>query len=452
MANSQAVELQDLRRLVSELERQLDAARRIASGLSAITKVKELIQEALNISLSVAEADAGSILLYNPDRSKLVFEYVVGEKADELMGMELEPDRGLAGQVFQTGESSVSEDVSKEEAHLREVGERVGYMTTNMVTVALKSVEGQPIGVMQVLNKWGGPFDEHDVTLIEIMAAQIAAAIETARLNEQARLATLVRFIGNISHDVKNMITPTMTGAETLQLIADDCYQQFDVQVGQLSCPQSESQLLVGAMDDLRSLYPEMIEIMMEGCHAVQQRMAEISAAVKGVVAEPHFELTEIVPIAQRIGKLLSAQAMKEGITVTITPLGEVPPAMVDGKQIYNAIYNLIFNALDACAEGDTITFRIKAEPEGEFCEGNYIMLECEDTGSGMPEEVKTKLFTDDAISTKPMGTGLGTRIVKNVVDAHGGLVEVESEAGIGTTIRCRLPLTRPENHSGSSF
>jgi len=443
--DNQTTSIHNLRRQISELERQLDAARRIAAGLSAITKTTELVQEALDISLEVAEADAGSILLYDADKDKLVFEYVVGEKAEELMGMELEPDQGIAGQVYQTAESSVSADVSKEKAHLREVGEEVGFITTNMVTVPLKSVEGQPIGVMQVLNKRGGPFDEHDVTLIEIMAAQIAAAIETARLHEEARLATVVRFIGDISHDVKNMITPTMTGAETLQLVADDVYQQFDEGLEQLTCPDSETQQIAETMAELRELYPEMIEIMLEGCNAVQQRMAEIAAAVKGIVAEPHFELTEVVPIAQRVGHLLAVQADKEGITVSIEAPHEVPTAMVDAKQIYNAIYNLIFNAMDACEPGDTITFRVKGQSEGEFPDGNCLILECADSGSGMPEDVKAKLFTDDAISTKPMGTGLGTRIVKNVVDAHGGTVAVESEEGVGTTIRCKIPLHPPQ-------
>ncbi len=449
MADEQTTEVQKLHKTVTELERQLDAARRIAMGLSTITKVENLVQEALNISLQVAEAEAGSILLYDAEKDKLVFKYVVGEKADELTGMELAPDQGLAGQVFGSGQSSIAEDVSREKAHLREVGEKVGYITTNMVTVPLKSVDNEPIGVMQVLNKRGGPFDHHDVTLIEIMAAQIGAAIETARLHEEARLATIVRFIGNISHDVKNMITPTMTGAETLRLISDDCFPQFDEQLNKLAVAPAEVDQIKDTLVELRELYPEMIEIILEGCNAVQQRMAEISAAVKGIVAEPHFEMTDIVALAQRVGNLLSVQADNEGITISIEPVGEVPTAMVDAKQIYNAIYNLIFNAMDACQPGDTITFRIQGQPDGQFPEGNYIMMECEDTGSGMPEEVKAKLFTDDAISTKPMGTGLGTRIVKNVTDAHGGLVEVESQEGVGTTIRCRIPIQQLEAPSG---
>jgi signal transduction histidine kinase len=66
--------------------------------------------------------------------------------------------------------------------------------------------------------------------------------------------------------------------------------------------------------------------------------------------------------------------------------------------------------------------------------------MECVDTGPGIPEHVQAQLFRDEAISTKPMGTGLGTKIVKNVVDAHKGTVEVESQLGVGTTMRCRIP------------
>lgn len=64
-------------------------------------------------------------------------------------------------------------------------------------------------------------------------------------------------------------------------------------------------------------------------------------------------------------------------------------------------------------------------------------------TGRGMPTEVLERLFTGQAVSTKAGGTGLGTQIVKNVVDAHGGTIEVRSEPSKGTTFRIRLPLER---------
>jgi signal transduction histidine kinase len=443
-------DVESLGRAMAAMERQIDAVRRIAVSLSTVTEVEDLVREALNTSLALAQSEAGSILLHDPAKQKLVFEYVVGEKADELTGTELEPDQGLAGMVFRSGQTFVSEDVGTERAHLRELGEKVGYITRNMVTVPLMSPEAEPLGVMQVLNKRGAQFDGYDVRLVEIMAAQIAVAITTARLHQQARLATVVRFIGNISHDVKNMITPPITSAQTLEIIARDCFQKFDECLSRQEQAGAHTSELPGTVAKLRELYPDIVEMILEGCEAVQQRMAQISAAVKGVVAEPHFEPTSIVSIAERVGNMLSHQAQRKGMTLTIEAARELPSAVVDGRQIYNAVYNLILNAVDACNKGDTVTFRCDGVDGGEFPAGNCLIMECRDTGPGIPDQVKAKLFTDRAVSTKPMGTGLGTRIVKDVVDAHSGTIEVESEVGVGTTIRCRIPLRRSADGGGA--
>ena len=69
------------------------------------------------------------------------------------------------------------------------------------------------------------------------------------------------------------------------------------------------------------------------------------------------------------------------------------------------------------------------------------IVLAVVDTGRGMPPEIRERLFSAKAISTKKGGTGLGTKIVKDVVDAHKGKIWVESEPGVGTTFHLRLPL-----------
>ncbi len=432
----------DLPAEVRELRRQLDATHTIAVGLSSITNVEELVQQALDICLEIAEADAGSILLYDPESDKLRFEYVVGEKADELIGMEIAPDQGIAGLVLQSGESHISEDVTTERAHRRDIGEKLGYVTQNMVAVALKSSAGKPFGVIEVLNKRAGPFDENDVSLIDILAAQIAVAIENARLHKEARLAEVVKFIGNISHDVKNMVTPVQTGAETLQMIADDAYAQLDELAAQLHEAPAAAQAVPEVMSELREIYPEMVELILEGTDVVQQRMAEISAAVKGIVSEPHFEQADVAAIGQRVISMLQQYAQSQGIELALETAGDIPEAMVDAKQIYNAMYNLINNAIDACESGDSVALRLSTRAPAEPAQ---LVIECADTGPGIPEEIRAKLFTENAVSTKPMGTGLGTRIVANVVEVHDGSIEIESEVGVGTTIRIIIPMNRPE-------
>ncbi len=411
MSPEQPAEISELRMALAERERQLDAVRRMAVGLCTATGLEELLKEALQTCLRVAEAEAGSIVLYDHDPEKPTFQYVIGEKAEKLSGLVLDP-------------------------HSRQDG----VASADMVTVPLKSRSGVVIGQMQAINKIGSPFDQADLRLIETMALQVALAIETARLNEQARLATVIRFIGNISHDVKNMVTPAMTGAQTLNYVSGDCFRTFDQAVDRLAESGTEVNDLQAALSDLRELYPELTEMIAASCEVVQERVAEIAAAVKGMVSKPIFESSDVIAIARRVGTMLAMHAQKKGVTVTVESDIDVHCAEVDAKQIYNAIYNLTFNAIDACEEGDRVTLRVSTRDDGEFPNGGCVVFECSDTGPGIPDEVRAKLFTDEAITTKPMGTGLGTRIVKNVVDAHGGLIELETEVGVGTTVRCLIP------------
>jgi signal transduction histidine kinase len=113
----------------------------------------------------------------------------------------------------------------------------------------------------------------------------------------------------------------------------------------------------------------------------------------------------------------------------------------VDAKLIHSAIYNLVNNAIPETPEGGRISVATSWVEEGSFPEGGYVQVVVADTGRGMKEEVRSRLFTDRAVSTKPGGTGLGTRIVRRAVEAHGGTVSVASELDKGSEFTLRLPL-----------
>ena len=112
---------------------------------------------------------------------------------------------------------------------------------------------------------------------------------------------------------------------------------------------------------------------------------------------------------------------------------------MADERRLFNALYNLINNAIPEVAPGGTITVSTKEEPVGVG-----LLVSIEDTGKGMSPEVRDTLFTAAAKSSKPGGTGLGTKIVKDVVVAHHGRITVESKLGVGTTFHLYLPLRPP--------
>ena len=106
---------------------------------------------------------------------------------------------------------------------------------------------------MQVLNKSDGRFNDHDVATLDILGAQVAAAIEATRLQEEARLAQVVQFIGDISHDVKNMMTPVQTSAETLLLHRRGRFAHFDAALQAGECPDELKQTLAATIQDLRT-------------------------------------------------------------------------------------------------------------------------------------------------------------------------------------------------------
>jgi K+-sensing histidine kinase KdpD len=303
------------------IHKQLDAVRILSQALSQHVTVDKLVAQALESALEVLKAEAGSVLLADPATQQLVFHHSIG-KSPVPYGTAIPWDKGIAGDVFQTGKPAIINDVKSDSRHLNRIDSDTEFETRNMVTLPLKRWEGEAIGVLNVLNKREGGIFDDDVATLTVISAITAAAIEQARLFEEAKLAEVARLLGDIGHDIKNMLMPVVMG---------------------------------------------------------------------------------------------------------------------DEQRLYNAFYNLINNAIPEVPEGGSITVRGQVDPMSKS-----IIVSVSDTGRGMPPEVRESLFTAHAISRKPGGTGLGTKIVKDVVDAHGGTIMVESENGKGATFHLRLPIHPP--------
>jgi signal transduction histidine kinase len=151
-----------------------------------------------------------------------------------------------------------------------------------------------------------------------------------------------------------------------------------------------------------------------------------------------------VATVVESVLKTLHLLAEERGIVLRQEGLDTLPSILADDRRLYNAFYNLVNNAIAEVPAGGSITIRGDAESERDT-----ILLSVADTGRGMPEEVRKSLFTTRTISRKPGGTGLGTRIVKDVVEAHGGRITGESQEGVGTTFFIRLPL-QPQVGAGS--
>lgn len=403
-------------------DRELEAIRRISETLFQCAEVDELIETALRIALDEAGAEAGSVLLADPETKQLVFHYSIGEKPVP-RGTTVPWDQGIAGTVFQSGKPAILGNVKKGGRHYAGVDQTTGFVTRDMITLPLKRWKGEPIGVFNVLNKRNGTLGEPDLALLTILSAFTALAIQQARSFEEAKKAEVVDLLGNIGHDLKNLLQPVVSGTWLLQT-------ELDEHFGRLSDPDSSQGKTT------QNLCNEVIQMVKTTTERIHERVKEIADCVKGLSAPPQFAPCTVADVVKSVLQTLHMVASEKEITLRTENLETLPSIMADERRLYNAFYNLINNAIPEVPRGGSITVSGYADATpGVIC------VSVADTGRGMPPEVRDRLFTARAVSTKQSGTGLGTKIVKDVVEAHKGTITVESEVGKGTTFRLRLPL-----------
>ncbi|MEI9889777.1 MAG: ATP-binding protein [Caulobacteraceae bacterium] len=149
----------------------------------------------------------------------------------------------------------------------------------------------------------------------------------------------------------------------------------------------------------------------------------------------------------------LIVQAVGEAVTVKAVASAEELKVEVDPAHLETALLNLAVNARDAMTEGGELTIRARRAAsrglpggkglQGERARGEFVVIEVEDTGCGMPEEVAKHVF-EPFFTTKEVGkgSGLGLAQVYGFLQQSGGEVKVDSRVGRGTTFQLYLPLT----------
>jgi signal transduction histidine kinase len=292
---------------------------------------------------------------------------------------------------------------------------------------------------MQILNKQGGGFDEDDIEVLEIVAAIAATAIENSELQREAQMAAVARAVGNVSHDIKNKVAPVAMVADLLGPDLKTMFSDLDAVAEGMDPELREA--VSDATVQVRGEYAEHCEILRDQVRAVQEHTKLISDALKGIETTPQLEPCDLSAIVRDQVRELVPVARERGVTIT-TDLADVPSVACDRYLIRSAMFNLLNNAIPETPPGGRISVRMTFTEAGAFPQGDCVCVEVADTGNGMPPHVLQRLLRGEANSTKPGGTGLGTKIVFNAARAHGGLLEGESAEGVGTTIRVKLPLS----------
>ena len=175
--------------------------------------------------------------------------------------------------------------------------------------------------------------------------------------------------------------------------------------------------------------------------YTAAERANKITNSVLGMARNRsnQFETTDLVKLIEQTMVLLERELNKYRISVELQ-LDEVPQIQAIGNQLQQVLLNLLINARQAMQDGGQLIVRL-------YPDGDYVNLAVRDFGTGIPEDKLKKIFQpyfstkDGPDESGKGGTGLGLASCKNIIEAHGGKIRVQSTVGKGTCFTLRLPI-----------
>ena len=147
----------------------------------------------------------------------------------------------------------------------------------------------------------------------------------------------------------------------------------------------------------------------------------------------PNLVPCDVLSVLQRALGTLRADIQEHGVSVDVAAPARLPPIPGDAEQLQQVFFNLVKNAVQAMSEGGRLAIALSADDRD-------LTVAFRDTGSGIAPEDFRRLF-EPFHTTKSGGHGIGLAVVKRIVDAHGGRIDVSSKPGEGTCFRLVFPL-----------
>jgi nitrogen fixation/metabolism regulation signal transduction histidine kinase len=236
------------------------------------------------------------------------------------------------------------------------------------------------------------------------MTAELRTSRE--RLLQTERVAAWREMARRLAHELKNPLFPIQLSIETLRKAWDE----------------------PGDRERFQALFRESSDTVLDELQSLRRIIDEFSEFAR--MPRPELKPVDVGAVIEQVLALYQARAAGVAMEKDIAPgLGTVS---ADRALLARALGNLVANALEAMPDGGTL--RVRAAPAE-----NGVVMEVADTGPGLDEDQRTRLFTP-YYTTKKGGTGLGLAIVQGIVSDHAGRIEARSAPGEGTTFILYLP------------
>jgi len=421
---------------MTEDRRLLDAVHLAAQKLASTAETNVVLREVLSICVETVGAVGGSIYLHEPGSKTLKFLHVLPEEIErKLERLDIPDDYGVAGEVFQTGRSLISEFGDSGDPQRRAIVRRTGLTVQSMLTTPLQIEGMRPIGIVQLVNKKDGPFDSTDISVLESISDVATLAILNSRLLERSTRVAALEGMGRAAHDLANKAGVLVTFLPDFERSLAGLRQSLEK----------------GTVDGEARFYLDMLEGTYQDVFApYSERVYRYAKLVNDLAAgKPLVPIKRVRDFASTVleaSQYLEPMAKQHYVRIDYDLQRDAPEFAFDDLYIIRIVENLVGNTIKAVRETIPAEWIIENRGKDDVFYGKVLVryrhaaghhvLQVTDDGPGMSPATVRQLLSGTAKSSweQASGSGLGSKVVVELAAAHGAKLAIRSRLGDGST------------------
>lgn len=403
---------------------RLSRLMKVGTAISSELDLDALLRIISQTTSHLLQAERSTVFLVDRGRGELWSRVAEGLEREEIR---IPLTAGIAGRVATTGAPVRISDAYTDPRFNPEVDKRTGFLTRNILCMPMRNPRGEVIGVFQVLNKRGGDFTPLDEQLLASLSSQTAVAVENAKLHEEVQqaytqLQALDRmksdFLNTISHELRTPLSPILGYSEIL--LSGGMGTLSGGAIRGVQAIQESARRLLGLVESL------LVFIRLDQGQVALNR-----------------EPVELLPLLQGVLEPFRAKAEERGLSLSVEVAEGLPPVLADTQELVMALNHLVDNATKFTPAGGRVI--VKAIPTTADGGGRAVQIAVQDTGIGIPKELQPRIFerffqVDSSLTRQYGGVGIGLAVVRQITEAHGSQLLVESEPNQGSTFQFTLP------------
>lgn len=400
--------IQQLRRKAEQLQTLV----LVGQDMAGTRKVEEVLESITREALLLLDCTMSAFFLYESEVDELKL-HSLQDKGGTLSHEEtLSPADSILGTALRAHRQVQTRDLFRtEEYHFTSLI-RMKNLHSMLVTPVV--YEDEPIGLITLYVDRSHRFNDDERLIARALADLGAIAIQNARLYDRVfsseeilrkseRLTTLGTLAAEIAHEIRNPLMVVRLLFDSLELSEDaDSHQAKDLSI------------IREKLNHLDQIAGRILDF------GKSREAFRIQCPIRDIMSEAAL--------------LVRLKLEQSKVTLTMNDLVSESLVFVDKGQIQQTLLNLILNALGAMPDGGHLTLETSVE------DGKWVRILVKDTGSGIPEEFKDRIF-DSFLTARVGGTGLGLTISKRILRAHDGDLELMESTTQGTVFRLSLPL-----------